>query len=129
MHPFPSVSVNLELDIWWVWVGVPFTLRTDTHMLKLHPSAVGVSVSSGWVDHAVGESDHTGDLERNLTSPIKTECSGESQLSTHHNSVLQGPLVVTTHSAPLAAVEDLHTTCCVIVSTYQTNCTLCGDGV
>ena len=53
MHPFPSVSVNLELDIWWVWVWVwvwvPFTLRTDTHMLKLHPSAVGVSVSSGCV--------------------------------------------------------------------------------
>jgi len=82
---------------------------------------------AGW--SAVGGSDHTYQSDPRLTSPIKTECSGESQLSTHHNGVLQCPLVVTTYSAPLAAVEDLYTTCCVIVSTYQTNCTLCGDGV
>jgi len=56
------------------------------------------------------------------------ECSGKSQLSTHHNGICKCPRVVTTHSAPLAAVEDLHMTCCVTVFTYQTNCTLCGDG-
>jgi len=65
---------------------------------------------------------------QNLHSRIKMECSGKSQLSTHHKGICKCPRVVTTHSATLAAVEDLHMTCCVTVFTYQTNCALCGDG-
>ena len=38
---------------------------------------------------AVGEGFSVTIGSKNLHSPIKMECSGESQLSTHHNSVLK----------------------------------------
>ena len=63
-----------------------------------------------------------------MTTNAQLTCSLEPQLLTDHCSIIPVPAIITDR-APDSTITDLHCTLCIVLTTNQTNKTICTAGI